>query len=613
MSIISKANRLINKSSKIKADNSKAFFNYGNSSLKANNIDKAIFFYNKALKSRPSFVQCWINLSQAYKSKGLISKSESSINRAIKIDPKISHPYFILGELFLRKGRLKKAVKALETAIKISPDFLEAYYALINAAIKLNDGKKTSAIINKCFKLDIDYTRVLSILLNAPNPTTSKSFNKTYKTILSNFMKRYDEIIYRTEMKISGDMRALDKNKLLNLKSERKEKIVNIGISYRNIGEEKKMRAAFLKFLKIAPKNKAYDVQYFRAYCAVGKYADAFKAAEKIMHSNTITIDELSDPFVGAMSADFIKKQLDLVSRAKVPKRLKIWKTFYKATLNRRINCEELKKISELIVGKYVWMKYPLAIDLRNNRNFVKSIKFLTEAKKVRPKDWLLNCAIAEALLCNGQKQEAFKQFEKIYSDKFMRNANVKAWKGECHIFTGQYAKAITDLDSAIVRENPIAYTWRGAAHFKSGMCRQALKDLNRAVRHRPNDLEARVWRGEVYRILKKFKRALLDLNFVIKQNRGYLWAYFNRALIKNTLKDYSGMKQDFDEINNHELIDIIKKRLNLKLSGKITRKQIVEILIKGLEFAKGNRRDDNYLLTIAFPEYNLKLKTPAA
>ncbi len=276
----------------------------------------------------------------------------------------------------------------------------------------------------------------------------------------------------------------------------------------------------------MAVKSKTHDIRHFRAYCAAGEYANAFKILEKTLSSNAITIDELCYPFRGTMSKGFMKKQLVLIRNTKVSPKLKIFKTFYQLSLNSDTSYKELKKLNSLFIGKYAWMKYLLAIKECDYGNYEESLKLLKTIKKVRLKDWVLNCAMGEILLCAGKKQEAFKQFEYAYAAS-AKNSNVKAWKGECYLFVGQYEKAIKELNIAVEDNNYIAYTWRGAAHLKLGMNKEALEDLNKAVKLVPSDLEAYVWRGEIYRILKNFNLSLKDFNHVIKKIK----AIFGRIL----------------------------------------------------------------------------------
>ncbi|MCK5358971.1 MAG: tetratricopeptide repeat protein [Elusimicrobiales bacterium] len=585
------------KSSKLLSDSPRACLAYGDALYGAGKINKAIFFYEKAVKLKPAFIQSRINLSIAYAKKGLISKAQKNIKHVIKLDSGISHTYLILGKLYVQEEKLNEAVKALETAIELSPDFIEAYYALMEVLIKLNDKKKLARAIKKCSKLKPDKERLSLILYGArkrAKEDRGNLFLNTNALVSKNFNKPHNEMLM--DIALSGDKNMEKRKKIIQVYHD-------IGMFYRDRAEEKKMKAAFLKFSAMTSKSKTYDIRHFRAYCAVGEYANAFKALEKIMNSNAITIDELCNPFVGTMSKGFMKKQLVLIRDAKVPPKLKIFKIFYQASLNPDTSYEDLKKLNSLFVGKYAWMKYLLAAKECNYGNYAQSLKLMRTIKKVRLKDWVLNCAMGEILLCAGKKQEAFKQFDRAYGASG-KNSNVKAWKGECYLFIGQYEKAIKELNIAVEDNNYIAYTWRGAAHLKLGMYKEALEDLNKAVKLAPSDLEAYIWRGESHRILKNFKLSLKDFNYVIKKNKSYFWAYFNRALIKSALKNYKAMERDFKKINNNKLIFILKKRLGLKLFDKPKYGEIARILTEGLKLAKGNRQCDGYLLKIAFPEY---------
>ncbi len=560
-------------------NNPKKYLDRGDALYQAGNIEKAVLFYKKAVESDPIFIQGWINLSEAYQKQGLISKAETSVKHAIELNPRISHTYLILGKIFTKRGRLKEAAEVLETSIELSPNFIEAYYTLIEVLMKLKDVKKALQVIDNCLKLE-------------PCDTHPMPDARNTKTLSAEDHSPHN----------AGPLR--DK---IRKKNELAEKHHDLGLYYRTMGEEKKMKASFFKFCEISG-DKDRDARHFRAYCALGRYNDAFEAAEKIMSSDSVAIDELCDPFVGSLSEKFIKEQLVLIKKLKTPPGLKIWKIFYRTSFDHAMSLEELKTRSARFTGKYAWMKYNLAIRELFCGNYAGSLSCLKLIGKIRPKDWLLGCTMAEVLLCIGKKREAFQLFDRVYRSESAKRSSVKAWKGECYLFDGQYAKAINELNAAVNRANDIAYAWRGAAYFKSGMYKKALNDLHKAVKLAPYDLEARTWRGEVYRVLGDFKLALKDLNFVIEKNPDHFWAYFNRALIRYRTGNYRGMANDFDKIDA-DFINVIKKRSGIKLSDKPAPEDIFVILQKGLELAKGNRRHERYMLKIAFPEYHVPEK----
>lgn len=136
----------------------------------------------------------------------------------------------------------------------------------------------------------------------------------------------------------------------------------------------------------------------------------------------------------------------------------------------------------------------------------------------------------AETLFCSGKEEAALELL--AGKQRVIRSPGFRAWRGQLLLFRGRYGEAVKELEGPIASGNALGWCWRGAARFKLGRSGPALADLCTAVGLDPYDLEARVWRAELLRTGKEYKKALQDLRLTLRIMPAHPWALANLALL---------------------------------------------------------------------------------
>lgn len=247
--------------------------------------------------------------------------------------------------------------------------------------------------------------------------------------------------------------------------------------------------------------------------------------------------------------------------------------------------------------ARYSCLHHPFILRRLTLADYSGVITACREIVRRMPKYWGFHCRMAEAYLMKGDVSRGLREFERIQgsADASARPA-VLTWHGEARLWLGDYRKAVELLDQALSLGAPIwAQGWRGAAKLKLGQPEDALADLDRALELEPGDQEARVWRGEAYRSLGRHAEALRDLDRVVRSAPDYVWARFDRALVRRAVEDERGMAEDFNAIPL-KVRAAIQERLGMPALEVPSPAEMSVILESGLERAKGIRRPESYL-----------------
>jgi len=137
---------------------------------------------------------------------------------------------------------------------------------------------------------------------------------------------------------------------------------------------------------------------------------------------------------------------------------------------------------------------------------------------------------LAETIFCSGRQREALDFM--AAKQAVIRSPGFRAWRGQLLLFFGRYKEAAAELEGPIAAGNALGWCWRGAALFKLGLHGPALKDLETAVAIDAEDLEARVWRAELFRSRKEYAKSREELARVLKLMPSHPWALANLALL---------------------------------------------------------------------------------
>jgi len=123
----------------------------------------------------------------------------------------------------------------------------------------------------------------------------------------------------------------------------------------------------------------------------------------------------------------------------------------------------------------------------------------------------------------------------------------VALWKNG--IYTNP-RQALIYLNKAVAKDPKFAnvYSNRGNAYRDLKQYPKALSDYSKAISLNPAHVKAYNNRGNIYYEQKKYREALKDYNQCIRLNPNYTFAYINRGLVFYQLKNKSRACKDFQK-----------------------------------------------------------------
>ena len=111
------------------------------------------------------------------------------------------------------------------------------------------------------------------------------------------------------------------------------------------------------------------------------------------------------------------------------------------------------------------------------------------------------------------------------------------------------YFKPISiDADNTIVAESPQDYYRRGAQYYNDGKYNMALEHYSRAIKLKPDYLEAYIARGTIYSLKGKNEEAVSDFSRVVELKIDSVEGYSGRAMAYSAIGDYDRAIQDLDK-----------------------------------------------------------------
>jgi len=331
----------------------------------------------------------------------------------------------------------------------------------------------------------------------------------------------------------------------------------------------------------------------FSALMKLGRYKAAVAAAERILDGAPTLADLRAfwDPWEWDDRPERGRRQaLAAFSRALGPRAKSAWLPYYRADLRGPDELRHLEELALFSKRRYGWMLGKAGLAALCAGRFPQAEAWLRGALGYKTSEWRTRGFLAEALLCQGRRDEAFAEMERARRAAPADEAGqVVAWRGAFDLWLGRYDEAVRRCDEALRLGAPYAQVWKAGALLKLDRPREALKQLDEALALYPRDLEAYVWRGEAKRALGMHREALKDLNEPALAGAGratpiWLWALFNRALVKGALGDRAGLKADFDAIPESVMTYI---------RGKTRSDEMVPLLEAGLVLARGFRREE--------------------
>jgi tetratricopeptide (TPR) repeat protein len=142
---------------------------------------------------------------------------------------------------------------------------------------------------------------------------------------------------------------------------------------------------------------------------------------------------------------------------------------------------------------------------------------------------------------------ELFKHALQVTKDNFVAHMCF----GIALIDKGRFEEAIEHNNKAI-RLKPDyveAYNNRGFAYDKLGRYQQAFEDYNKAISLNPNFVDAYYNRGFAYDKLGRYQQAFEDYNKAISLNPNYADAYYKRGIAYGKLGRYQQAFEDYNKV----------------------------------------------------------------
>jgi tetratricopeptide (TPR) repeat protein len=395
---------------------------------------------------------------------------------------------------------------------------------------------------------------------------------------------------YRSSMRIARAGKLLAR--LLRLEpAAARPRLIAGGILFAS-GEVARGRALIAQALRL-DRDELLPGEVFAGLMKLGRYKAAIAAAERILDGKPSLADlrALRDPWEwDDRPLAERKRELLKFERALSPRARRAWVPYYRADLRGPEELRQFAALAALPKRRYGWMFAKAGLAALCAGRFAEAEKSLRGALTYKTTDWRTRGFLAEALLCRGREAEAFAEMDRALPEAPADEAGqVLAWRGAFDLWLGRYESAVKRFDEALAQGAPYALTWKAGALLKLGREREALALLDEALALYPRDLEAYVWRGEAKRRLGLFKEALKDLDepTLTDPDRAtpiWLWALFNRALVKAALGDKAGLKADFDAI---------PARIREHLKAKTGHADMVKLLEAGLDLSRGFRREE--------------------
>ncbi len=332
----------------------------------------------------------------------------------------------------------------------------------------------------------------------------------------------------------------------------------------------------------------------FKALMKLRRYKEAVATAELILDRKPGLPDIRGfwDPWDWdeRISREERRRELRAFERALGSKPRGPWLHYYRGSLSGPEGLPNFKLLAGYPSKRYGWMYFKAGSAALTAANFEQASSWFKRSLAGRPVDWRAHCFLAETYLCLQKPKAAFAEMDRALRAAPKGEAGqVLAWRGAFELWLGRYKQAIVLLDKAAALGAQCAFCWKGAALLKLGKPAEALAELDRTLQLYPLDFEAYVWRGEAKRELGLYREALKDLdehavNDPDRATPMWLWARFNRALVKAALGDQAGMTADFKAIPAY-VISHIQEATGLTKTE--------DILEAGLRLSRGFRRDE--------------------
>ncbi|WP_414569172.1 tetratricopeptide repeat protein [Nostoc sp. CCY 9925] len=123
----------------------------------------------------------------------------------------------------------------------------------------------------------------------------------------------------------------------------------------------------------------------------------------------------------------------------------------------------------------------------------------------------------------------------------------LKAYKEDRYQVTLEMFTALLQNPSIQIQWQSIALGWRGETYRSMKLYTKALQDFDRAIELDPKYVWAFIERGITYRLMKQYTQALQQFNRAIELDTKDTWAMANRGQTYRLMEQYTQALQDFN------------------------------------------------------------------
>lgn len=209
----------------------------------------------------------------------------------------------------------------------------------------------------------------------------------------------------------------------------------------------------------------------------------------------------------------------------------------------------DLGRITKFAGPRHGWMMMESAKESLDRLEFSAALNgYRLAAQASDPPNWYARCQSAEILCCMGRVAAARREFMRAWREAPEREqGNILAWRGEFHLWIGEYARAVRCEEEALRRGHQYSHCWLGGAQLLMGQARRALTTLDRAVAVSPWDLEAKVWRAEALLRLGRPREALKQARQAMEGGDNF-YGRLLFGLASAALGDQPGCRRAYDD-----------------------------------------------------------------
>jgi len=540
--------------------------------------DLAIEDYMKGLEFRPKDRQMMMNKAIAFIQKKDYETAKELFSEIIEAYPKEAHPYLTRGAMYAETGDTLAAMTDYNKAISIDPYYAPAYgsrallyyqndsmnlsLADLNEAIKLDPREQSFYINRGLVRYNLndlrgamsDYDQVIT--LNSDNLIARfnrgllrsqvgdynraiEDFNVVISLEPDNYMAYYNRALLFSE---TGDFADAIKDLDVIL-----EQYPNFLPAYYNRSDAKRG----INDVVGAEKDYWYAMELERSHSGntlnikadtVAKHSDTSAPVDSIAENRKDTREE-SD------------KNISKFNRLVVQDKTEEQKSQYQSEIRGRVQDKNIRIDLE---PQFVLTYYEKPNNVNSTVNYSKALDQFN-ARMVL--GWKLIITNKEASLNQAQIDAHFASIND-YSAKIEQtpnNADLYFGRGIDFMLVQDFTEAIGSFDNAIAA-NPkytLAYFNRAVVRYKQmeyELSNKAQDELAEAMsiqfggNNRTAATTATPTLGERDSRIYAYEMILRDYNTVIEQDPSFTFAYFNRANLRCSQRDYRAAILDYNE-----------------------------------------------------------------